>query len=208
MGPVVRSDRLPGAFRARRRLFRWRPLCTARWFLVAAIVALQSLLLPAAWAQNAELLSFHLVRQDGELTVEFSTRVNLPRAVEDALQRGVPVYFVARADLYRSRWYWRDQRVARVQRSWRLAYQPITSSWRVSLSGLNQSYPTLAEALASMTRSTGWRLVDLQQIDSDSSYYVEFSYRLDTTQLPSPMQIGIGGQADWTVQVERSLKLD
>jgi hypothetical protein len=205
MGLAVRSACLLGLLRWRRRL---QTLRIARWPLVAALVLLQSLVLPPAAAQNAELTAFQLVRQDGELNVEFATRVTLPRAVEDALQRGVPMYFVARADLYRSRWYWRDERVARVVRSWRLAYQPITSSWRVSLGGLNQAYPTLAEALASITRSTGWRLADLQQLDGDSRYYVEFTYRLDTTQLPSPMQIGIGGQADWTIQVERSLKLD
>jgi hypothetical protein len=41
-------------------------------------------------------------------TLEFAARLELPRAVEDALQRGVPLYFVAEAQLLRSRWYWRD----------------------------------------------------------------------------------------------------
>ena len=195
-GPVVRSTRCV------------RPTRPVRWLLGMVLVVLQAVSVLPALAQNAELMTLQLVRQDGALNVEFSTRVTLPRAVEDALQRGVPMYFVARADLYRSRWYWRDERVARIVRSWRLAYQPITSSWRVSLGGLNQSYPTLAEALSSITRSTGWRLADLQQIDADKNHYVEFSYRLDTTQLPSPMQIGIGGQADWTLSVERVVKLD
>lgn len=185
-----------------------RPAAWVRRLLCLVLATLQMLAVLPALAQNAELMTLQLVRQDGALNVEFSTRVSLPRTVEDALQRGVPLYFVARADLYRSRWYWRDERVARVVRSWRLAYQPITSSWRVSLGGLNQSYPTLAEALGSITRSTGWRLADLSQIDGDKNHYVEFSYRLDTTQLPSPMQIGLGGQADWTISVDRVVKLD
>lgn len=185
-----------------------RPAAVVRRLLCLVLATLQMLAVLPALAQNAELMTLQLVRQDGALNVEFSTRVSLPRTVEDALQRGVPLYFVARADLYRSRWYWRDERVARVVRSWRLAYQPITSSWRVSLGGLNQSYPTLAEALGSITRSTGWRLADLSQIDGDKNHYVEFSYRLDTTQLPSPMQIGLGGQADWTISVDRVVKLD
>ncbi len=185
-----------------------RTAAVVRRLLCLVLATLQMLAVMPALAQNAELMTLQLVRQDGALNVEFSTRVSLPRTVEDALQRGVPLYFVARADLYRSRWYWRDERVARVVRSWRLAYQPITSSWRVSLGGLNQSYPTLAEALGSITRSTGWRLADLSQIDGDKNHYVEFSYRLDTTQLPSPMQIGLGGQADWTISVDRVVKLD
>lgn len=155
-----------------------------------------------------ELLSLQLVRQEGVLSLEFATRVNLPRAVEDALRRGVPVYFVAQADLYRSRWYWRDERVARVSRSWRIAYQPLTDAWRVGLGGLNQSFASLSEALTSASRSAGWKVADLSQLDPDSRYYVEFSWRLDNTQLPSPMQIGLTGQADWTLGVERLLRLD
>jgi hypothetical protein len=147
-------------------------------------------------------------RQDGELTLDFDVRLTLPRAVEDAMQRGVPVYFVAEATLYRSRWYWRDERVARVQRSWRVAYQPLTSTWRVGFGGFNQSFQTLAEAMAAASRSTRWKVAELAQLEADSRHYLEFSYRLDNTQLPSPMQIGLGGQADWVLGVERVLRLE
>jgi hypothetical protein len=94
------------------------------------------------------------------ISIEFAARLNLPRAVEDALQRGVPVYFVAEAQLLRSRWYWRDERVARVQRTWRVVYQPLTGTWRVGLGGLNQNHATLAEALAAASRSAGWKLAE------------------------------------------------
>jgi hypothetical protein len=87
--------------------------------------------------------------------------------VEEALQRGVPVYFVAEASVLRSRWYWRDERVARVQRTWRLAFQPLTGTWRVGLGGLSQTYATLDEALAAVARIAGWKLAELSQLDPD-----------------------------------------
>ena len=99
-------------------------------------------------AQGIELALLETHRQDGELLLDFDARVTLPRGVEDALQRGVPVYFVAEATLFRARWYWRDERLARVQRSWRVAYQPLTSTWRVGFGGFNQSFQTLGEALS------------------------------------------------------------
>jgi hypothetical protein len=133
--------------------------------------------------------------------------VTLPKAVEDAMRSGVPIYFLAEAQLLRGRWYWRDERVSRLSRSWRVAYQPLTGAWRVGLGGLNQSYPSLADALTAASSSSGWRLSDLSQIDSDKAYTVEFSYRLDTTQLPGPMQLGLGGQADWSVGISRVLKV-
>jgi hypothetical protein len=173
------------------------------------LLLLAALLAPR-WvqAQPVELAQLQAVRADGALALDFAVRVTLPRAVEDALQRGVPVYFVARAELRRNRWYWRDERVARVSRSWRVAYQPLTGTWRVGLGALNQTLPTLAEAMAAVTRSAGWQLVELSQLDPDDRYYVEFSYRLDTAQLPSPMQIGLGGQADWDIGVERTLRVE
>jgi len=162
----------------------------------------------AVRAQGVELALLDVQRQDGELTLDFDARLILPKSVEDAMQRGVPVYFVAEATLYRNRWYWRDERVARVQRSWRVAYQPLTSTWRVGFGGFNQSFQSLDEALTVVSRSTRWKLADLPQLDSESKYYLEFSYRLDSSQLPSPLQLGLGSQAEWVLGVERSLRLD
>jgi hypothetical protein len=157
-------------------------------------VVLSLLAVPAARAEGIEL--------------DFSVRIELSRAVEDALARGVPIYFVAQAELYRNRWYWRDDRIARVSRSWRLAYQPLTGSWRLGIGGLNQSFATQGEALAAMSRIANWRLADVAQIDPDARHYVEFSFRLDTSQLPSPMQIGLPGSAEWSLGVERTVRVE
>ena len=51
-------------------------------------------------------------------------------------------------------------------------------------------------------------MAELSQLDADSSHYLEFSYRLDTSQLPSPLQIGLGGQGEWALGVERTLRLE
>lgn len=180
----------------------WQGLALALLLLLWALGCGQ------AQAQGTELALLQLQRQEGELALDFDARVTLPKAVEDAMQRGVPVYFVAEATLYRSRWYWRDERVARVQRSWRVAYQPLTSTWRVGFGGFNQSFQTLNEALTVVSRSTRWKLAELSQLDPDARHYLEFSYRLDNSQLPSPMQLGLGAQADWVLGVERTLRVE
>ena len=193
MPPPVRR-RIPPGLAAR--------LLLACWLWVLAL---------AAAAQGVELASLSARRADGALELEFSARVTLPKAVEDALWRGVPLYFVAEATLLRSRWYWRDERVARVTRSWRVAYQPLTRTWRVGLGGLNQSFGSLGDTLAAASSSSGWRLADLATLGTDKGWYVEFDYRLDTSQLPGPMQFGLGGlgqSGEWTVRVERVLRLD
>ena len=176
-----------------------------RWWLALCMGLL--LLLPLwAGAQAVELKQLQLQRRDGDLTLEFSARLTLGPAIEDALQRGVPLYFNARATVYRDRWYWRDERVARVSRTWRLAYQPLTASWRLSLGGLSQGYGSLSEAMAPLSQISGWRVVELDKLEPGSRHHVEFSFNLDNSQLPQPMQIDLGG--DWKLGIERTLRVE
>ncbi|MCU0814265.1 MAG: DUF4390 domain-containing protein [Burkholderiaceae bacterium] len=127
-------------------------------------LALGALLLPlagaptAARAEGVEVLALQVERGPTIVALDFALRVTLPAAVEDALRRGVPLHFVARAALYRSRWYWRDERIGRATRQWRLSYQPLTNSYRVSIGGLHQSVGSLDEALTTVTRLSSWRL--------------------------------------------------
>lgn len=167
-----------------------------------------AIVLPLPASAAVELNTLLVTPRDGELMIEFAVQVSLPRAVEEALQRGVPIYFTARATLRRSRWYWRDERIARVTRSWRVAYQPLTGTWRVALGGLNQNFATLAEAMAAVTRASQWPLVELSRLDPDERYTVDFSWRLDTSQLPGPMSIGLPGANDFALGIERTVRLD
>lgn len=188
-----------------RRQFTQGLLSALLWCCVG--IGMGLLPTPAARAQGVELATLKTSRGDGGLNLEFVARVTLPKAVEDALRSGVPIYFVAEAQLLRGRWYWRDERVSRLSRSWRVAYQPLTGAWRVGLGGLNQNHTSLSDALTAASSSSGWRLADLGQIDNDKAYSVDFSYRLDTTQLPGPMQLGLDGQGDWSVGITRTLKV-
>ena len=195
----------PLGHRATRRPALWLALL---WQLGVLLCAL-ALATPAS-AQGVEVLDLKAGRDEAGVSLDYQLRVTLPAAVEAAVLRGVPVYFSAQATLWRPRWYWRDERAARVSRDWRLSFQPLTSTWRISQGGLGQSFPSLAEAMAAMTRSTGWRIAEARDVEPDGRHYIEFSWRLDTTQLPRPMQIGlggIGGASEWSLGVERSVKV-
>jgi Domain of unknown function (DUF4390) len=162
---------------------------------------------PGVRAEPITLDGFDLVRSEEGLMLSFSARFELSRAVDDALQKGVPLFFVAQAEVFRNRWYWRDKEVASVTRTWRLAYQPLTRKYRVTFGGLSQNYDSLPEAMVAVSRTTNWKLADASQLD-DGGHYIEFSYQLDTAQMPRPMQIGIGGQTDWSLRVERVRRLN
>ena len=189
------------------------PAARARRALAAGLLAFGILaglgVAPApAQAQGVDLPSISAKRQDTGVVLDFVANLTLSKAVEEALRRGVPVYFVAQASVYRSRWYWRDERLARVDRSWRLSYQPLTSAWRVSLGAFSQSYPSLEEALTAVTRLSHWKIADSGVTDPDARYYVEFRYYLDASQLPRPMQLDLAAQAEWHLGVERTIPVE
>ena len=145
----------------------------------------------AAWSQ-AVLETLKLSRTEEGLRLAHTVRLELPKPVDDALHKGVPLWFVAEAQVSRSRWYWRDAVVARSQRQWRLSYQALSRQYRLSNGGLHQSFDSLGEALLAIGRVSGWLLELREEPASGASYALNFSLRLDTTQLPGPLQIGLG----------------
>lgn len=126
------------------------------------------------------------------IAIDYALRLQLPKAVVELMQRGVPVYFTTQATVLRPRWYWRDERVTRVTRVTRVVWQPLTATWRVGQGGLNQSFATLADAMAAVTRGTGWLIAEPHRVEPDERYLVQFVWQLDTSQLPAPMQLGVG----------------
>jgi hypothetical protein len=190
--------------------------------LVAMLLAVVVLAcLPArAAAQTplAEVTQMKLERSGDDIYLTAAVQFELPTLVEEVLDKGIAVYFVAEAELYRERWYWTDQKVAQVARHMRLAYQPLTRRWRLNVSPvpitnagfgatLNQNFDTLADALDAVKRVGRLRMGDLNEISEDAVHPVQFRFRLDTSQLPRPFQIGVAGQADWNIVAERTAKL-
>lgn len=181
-------------------VLRW----AAVWLLVLAAGGVH--------AQSAtEIAQFKVERADDEVQLSAQVQFELPSAVEEALLKGIPMVFVAEADVLRERWYWYDKKVASAQRHMRLAYQPLTRRWRLNINAggagngaptglaLNQSLDTLAQALSAIKRVSRWKVADYSDFDTALKYKVEFRFRLDLTQLPRPFQIGALGQSEWDI---------
>lgn len=171
-----------------------------------------------AWADapGAEIVHLVAERSEGGVFVSAQLRLELAPAVEDALQKGVAVHFVAQAQLMRDRWYWTDKRIATATRQMRLTYQPLTQHWKLSQTqgagarsglALNQTYDTLGEALQALSRLSRWKIADNVDMDPDARHYVEFSFKLDSSELPRPLQIGILGQGDWSLAVSKTQRV-
>ena len=170
-------------------------------------------------ASAAELSQLKVERTDDGVYLSALVEFDLTPVVEDALIKGIPMFFVVEADIYQNRWYWTDRRVASATRTIRLAFQPLTRRWRVNIATglinnsaglratLNQNYDTLPEALSAVQRLSRWRIADNAEVEPDVVHKLEFSFRLDLSQLPRPFQIGVAGQRDWNIAVHASGRL-
>ncbi len=190
---------IPG-MRRRRALVLW-----CRGILLATAVLG---MMATSQAGEPELTSFDVASSDEGVLLTYAVNIDLSRSVDDALSKAVPLYFVAEAEIFRNRWYWRDQRVAHAVRVWKIVFQPLTSAYRVTFGGLSQNFSSREEALTSISRGARWKIAEPGQLSVGNSHYLEFSYRLDTSLLPRPMQIGLGGQSEWALSVQRTQRIN
>jgi hypothetical protein len=191
------------------RLDRAARLLAACWLLALAAPAL-------ADAPATEISQLRLERSEEGVLLSATVRFELPQVVEEALQKGIPMFFVMEAVLYRDRWYWYDREIARATRHMRLSYQPLTRRWRLTVSptvignsgvALGQNFDSQEEALAAVQRVSRWKVADPADVSQDERHNVEFRFRLDVSQLPRPFQIGAVGQADWNISASRNQRL-
>ena len=137
----------------------------------------------------------------------------LPLPVEAALYKGIPMYFVLDAQMARERWYWTDRQVAQAVRYLRLSYQPLTRRWRLSMAAeplersglgvvLGQNFDALDEALEAMQRVVRWKIAEPGSVMPGMAYSVRLAFRLDTSQLARPFQIGTLGSNSWSLALE------
>jgi hypothetical protein len=132
------------------------------------------------------------------LQAEFDIRLSL--VLDDALHKGVPLYFVLDFELIRPRWYWTNERLVSLHQPQRLSFNTLTRQYRVGTGSLYQNFSTLRLALEYMSRVR--RRLDLApgELRKDTSYNATLRLRLDTTQLPKPFQLHTG--RDWDIHSE------
>jgi hypothetical protein len=136
---------------------------------------------------------------EGGLVLDAQFDFQLPQVLEDAVNRGIALYFVVEFELFRPRWYWFDKKLVEASRTYRLSYSPLTRQYRLATGALAQPFDTLAEALATMRRVRGWHVADRGVIKPDDTYTAQVRMRLDTSQLPKPFQIDVLTNRDWTL---------
>ncbi|MDP2135271.1 MAG: DUF4390 domain-containing protein [Sulfuritalea sp.] len=140
--------------------------------------------------------------EDGyTLSAEFA--VELGNRLEDAVARGVPLYFNLEFVLERSRKYWINEHVTTRSLGYRLAYSSLTRQYRLTTGNLHQNFGSLAEAMRVVGRIAALPVVDKDAIKAGESYEAAVRLALDRSQLPKPFQVD--AITDRDLQVEATV---
>ena len=171
--------------------------------VLAAIVLVAAL----AWAPTAQAdtiaVKFAELRADDDayvLNAEFDLAVNA--TLEEALQKGVPLYFVFEFELLRPRWYWLDEKSLSISTQYRVSYNALTRQYRLSSGLLGQTFEGIDEVERFLSRVTSRRIAGRADLAIGTRYEAAVRLRLDVNALPKPFQMNALASREWSLQSE------
>ena len=167
-----------------------------RWLLLLLFVPV------LAWTAEIEVATPQISAGDDGYVLSADFNFELNQRLEDAVSKGLVLYFVAEFELSKDRWYWLDEKLASRSQIYRLSYHALTRQYRLSTGGgLHQSFASLSEALAVLSRLRHWVVIDKadKSVRAGEPYQAALRLRLDIAQLPKPFQLTSLGNKDWSL---------
>jgi hypothetical protein len=158
-------------------------------FVFGGVFALASAVPLSAHADEIEVNDARLNATEDGIALSADFAFDLNARLAEVVTNGVPLYFVVEFELTRPRWYWLDEKAAAKRIQVRLSYHPLTRHYRLSTGVLQQTYPTLEEALNVLRRVRNWQVVDRGASLADANYEAAVRMRLDVQLLPKPFQL-------------------
>ena len=168
--------------------------------LLAVLVAVCWLVVTApARADTIPVTSAELRIDEGEVLLNAEFEFTLNPTLEDALEKGIPLYFALDFELTRGRWYWLDEKVAQTALVYRVSYNALTRQYRVASGLLTQTFNSLEEVERFIGRITSRRVASADALTKGARYDAAVRLRLDVNQLPKPILINALASREWTL---------
>ena len=131
---------------------------TSITLFVLSICILLLIAMPV-WAEGVEIKSVRFSAINAGYEVSVDSEITLNPTLEQALEKGVVLYFVTKFSLIDSRWYWLSDEVARGKMRVGLRYYALTRQFLLNYPSQSQSFNTLAEALQALGQLRDFPLV-------------------------------------------------
>ncbi len=162
-----------------------------------AACALALIVCAGAQAEGIEVRNAALVAGEEGYFLEADFEITLNPTLEEALNKGVPLYFLLEFEIIRPRWYWLNEKVLNNQQQYRLAYNALTRQYRLGLGSLFQNFGSMSEALDFLSRVRRRNVLEPGTLSKGTTYTAGVRMRLDVSQLPKPFQLNALASRDW-----------
>ncbi|MEQ1515637.1 MAG: DUF4390 domain-containing protein [Usitatibacteraceae bacterium] len=176
----------------------------ARTFARVASRLTLCVLITVSWsvlvhAEGATITDARLEASEDGYQVNADIELQLTAALQEAVRKGVPLYFVVEFEISRGRWYWVDQTVTFASRERRISYAPLTDQYRISYSGISQNVSSFEDVRRALSRVRSWTVLERGKLRVGERYDAALRFRLDTSQLPKPFQLNVIASKEWAL---------
>ncbi len=157
-------------------------------------------LVPACGVAHADVVpvkSAELRIAEGEVQLSADFDVTLTPALDEALEKGIPLYFTIEFELSRTRWYWTDEKLAQWSITYRVSYNALTRQYRVASGPLGQHFEALEEVQRFIGRVSSRPVARAETLTRGVGYEAAVRFKLDVNQLPKPFQVNALASRDW-----------
>lgn len=163
--------------------------------IAALALALGATGLPRADIIPAVSASLRIEESDVLLSAEFDFA--LTPTLEQALDKGIPLYFTIEFELVRTRLWWFPEKIAEWSISYRVSYSSLTRQYRVSSGPLGQTFESLDDVQRFIGHLASRPVARADDLVKGARYEASVREKLDVNQLPKPFQVNALASRDW-----------
>jgi hypothetical protein len=170
----------------------------ASWLIVVFLFASAFAPRAARAEGGVEITRASIENSEDGYRLALGVSFELTRGLEDAVTRGVPLYFTTEVQLSRPRWYWFNEKTISTSQTVRISYNVLTHQYHAAISGrLQQSFSTLDDALSLVRRPSRWVVAENGALKAGETYNVAVRMGLDLARLAKPFQVHAINSSDW-----------
>lgn len=172
-------------------LLRWTAVVLGAWLAMTPA-------LHAAEGVGVQFAEVRAVNEGYELAAQFV--INPNRTLEEALEKGVALHFIAELEVTRPRSWWFNESIGEASRRMRIYYNFLLRRYVIDSGYTTLTASTLDEALTLLGRVEHWQILERGALKAGQRYEARLRLRMDASQLAKPLQLGALASGKWDLQ--------
>ncbi len=153
-------------------------------------------------AEAIDITHAHIEATEDGYRLAASYAFELNADLQLAVEHTLPLQFKTEIELTRPRWYWKDERAVDTSQVITLSLDPLTRQYIVRVNSgdritLQQSFPTLEDAMVLIHRPSRWQIARRGELKPGEIYNVTLRMYMDQGFFSKPLRVGALNNSDW-----------